>query len=131
MLSLQSHRVRLLVMFLSICFFFLLQEQVETPESNSTHSALAHQAGSDRVSNATTGPSGGEQTEDEAEDEGAVELLPPMEEIQTHPLPTSGAPTSTTPGGVTVEEDVHSKLVRISVLHFHLFVAINARQVSV
>ena len=89
-------------------FIFIFQEQVETPESNSTHSAHAQQ--SDRVSNATTGPSGGEQTEDEAEDEGTVELPPPMEEIQTLPIPSNVA-TSTPPGGMMVEEDVHSKLV--------------------
>ena len=86
---------------------------METPESNSTHSGMALVT-SDRASNATTGaPSGGEQTEDEAEDEGAVELPPPMEEIHTHPLPTgpstSPAPASTPPGANV--EGVHAQLV--------------------
>ena len=99
-----------------LCFGCILQEQVETPESSSTHSGLTTERSANNAN--TTAPSGGEQTEeDEAEDDGAVELPPPMEEIHTHPLPTTGgttssvpAPTSTPPGGANVE-DVHAQLV--------------------
>ncbi len=81
---------------------------METPESTSTPSA-AH-ADSATL---TAAPSGGEQTEDEAEEDGAVELPPPMEEIHTHPLATQGhtQPPGGQQGGAGAEQDVAATLV--------------------
>ncbi len=86
-----------------------LQEQASTPDSMSTASAGGV------TSQVTTSLTTGEQTEDEGDDDVTLELPPPMEEIQTHPLPTAtsmGSASAQPVTSIAPEEDAHSKLVR-------------------